>query len=67
MKKNPMNYFRGVAREAKRVRWPNKDELLPAIAVVICITVFTALFLALEDYAANTIIEQLKNAFASLR
>ncbi len=66
MKKNPINYFKGVGREAKRVKWPKKDELLPAIAVVICIMVFTAAFLSLEDLAANKIIELLKQAFANL-
>ena len=52
-----------VVKEGKRVRWPKRDELLPAIAVVICITVFTAIFLALEDLTAQNIINMLKQAF----
>ena len=64
--KNPINYFKGVGREAKRVRWPKKDQLLPSIAVVLCIVIFAALFLSLEDLAANTIIEQIKQAFKNL-
>lgn len=60
-------YFKGVAREAKRIRWPKKDAFIPAIAVVLCITVFTALFLALEDYAGGILVAQLKEAFKSIR
>lgn len=63
MKGNPITYFRGVAREAKRVRWPKREVFLPAIGVVIAITVFAAIFLVLEDLAAGTLIEQLQKAF----
>ncbi|MCI7602497.1 MAG: preprotein translocase subunit SecE [Candidatus Onthovivens sp.] len=63
MKGNPITYFRGVAREAKRVRWPKREAFLPAIGVVIAITVFAAIFLVLEDLAAGTLIEQLQKAF----
>lgn len=66
MKKSPINYFKGVGREAKRVRWPKKDELLPAIAVVLCVMIFAAVFIYLEDYAANMIINQLKEAFKNI-
>lgn len=60
---NPGKYLKEVVREGKRVRWPKREELWPAIAVVIAITVFTALFLALEDLTAQSIINQLKEAF----
>lgn len=63
MKGNPITYFRGVGREAKRVRWPKRETFLPAIGVVIAITVFAAIFLVLEDLAAGTLIEQLQKAF----
>lgn len=63
MKGNPITYFRGVAREAKRVRRPKREVFLPAIGVVIAITVFAAIFLVLEDLAAGTLIEQLQKAF----
>lgn len=63
MKGNPITYFRGVAREAKRVRRPKKEAFLPTIGVVIAITVFAAIFLVLEDLAAGTLIEQLQKAF----
>lgn len=60
-------YFKGVWKEMKRIKWPSKEKFVPSIIVVICITVFAGLFLAVEDLAAATLIEQLRNAFSSLR
>lgn len=60
---SPGKYLKEVVKEGKRVRWPKKDTLLPSIAVVICIMVFAAAFLALEDLAVANIINQLKAAF----
>ena len=67
MKGNPITYFKGVARESKRVRWPKKDIFLPAVGVVVLITVIAALFLVLEDLAAGTLIEQLIEAFKLMK
>ncbi len=61
------NYFKGVFREGKRVRWPKKDVFFPAVAVVICITLFAAIFLVLEDYASGILVAQLRDAFESIR
>jgi preprotein translocase SecE subunit len=52
-----------VVKEGKRVRWPSREVLWPAIAVVIAISVFAAVFLALEDLTAYQLIQQLENAF----
>lgn len=60
---NPGKYLKEVVKEGKRVRWPKRDELWPSIAVVLVITIFVALFLALEDLTAQSIINQLKDAF----
>ncbi len=60
---NPGKYLKEVVKEGKRVRWPKRDELWPAIAVVLVITIFVAVFLALEDLTAQSIINQLKDAF----
>ncbi len=59
-------YFKEVAREGRRVRWPNREQLLPALGVVLLIAIFTALFLMLEDLASGTLIQQLHNAFSSI-
>jgi preprotein translocase SecE subunit len=48
----PHKYMKEVVKEGKRVRWPSREELWPAIAVVIAISVFAAVFLALEDLTA---------------
>jgi len=60
---NPGKYLKEVVKEGKRVRWPKREELWPSIAVVLVITIFVALFLALEDLTAQNIINQLKDAF----
>jgi preprotein translocase subunit SecE len=62
-----VRYFKGVRKESRRVRWPKKDEFLPAIVTVIIITVFVAVFLMVEDLAAGTLINQLRDAFSSIR
>ena len=65
--KKILGYFKGVAHEAKRVRWPKRKELFAAIAVVLIITVFAATFLTLEDYASQILVAQLRQAFESMR
>ncbi len=59
----PAKYIKEVVKEGKRVRWPKRDQLWPSVVVVICISLFVALFLALEDLTAASIISQLKSAF----
>ena len=39
-------YFKGVFKEGKRIKWPKKDVFLSSLAVVLCITIFAAMFLA---------------------
>ncbi len=43
-------YFRGVAEEAKRVRWPDQKTLWRAVAVVLVISIIAALATVLSDY-----------------
>lgn len=57
-------YTKEVVREGKRVRWPNAETFWPAFAVVIVISVFAALVLALEDYGAKELLSQLERAFS---
>lgn len=64
--KKVLRYFRGVGREAKRVKWPTVDVFFPSMIVVIIIAVFAGIFLSIEDYAANIIIEQLRQAFEGM-
>jgi preprotein translocase SecE subunit len=59
----PGKYIKEVAKEGKRVRWPKREQLIPMIVVVIAISAFAAIFLALEDLTAASMINQLKSAF----
>lgn len=60
---SPKKYAKEVVKEGKRIRWPKRDELWPAIVTVIVIAVFVAIFLSIWDLLAANIISQLKNAF----
>jgi len=57
------NFAGGVVKEAKRVRWPKRDVLVPSIIVVVVIAVVMGLLLFAEDLAGNKLIEILKDAF----
>lgn len=59
----PNKYLKEVVKQGRRVRWPTREQLWPAIGVVIAISVFAALFLELEDLTAYNLIQQLKSAF----
>lgn len=50
-------YFRGVAEEAHRVRWPSAKELWPSVGIVIGVTVICAIVLAISDYLALMILQ----------
>jgi preprotein translocase SecE subunit len=64
---NVKKFFQEVAREAKRVRWPETNTLLSSIFIVIVITVFSAFALTLEDLAVAELLGQIRAAFESLR
>lgn len=59
----PIKYTREVIKEGKRVRWPKQDILWKTIITVVIISAFAAIVLSLEDYAAGSLINQLKSAF----
>ena len=61
----PKKYAQEVIKEGKRVRWPKRDQFVPALiaAVVICVT--CALVLSMWDWVAGTLIQQLKNVFGT--
>lgn len=64
--KSILRYFKGVGREAKRIKWPESNKFISAIIVVVIIAVFAGVFLSLEDYASQVILEQLRQAFESI-
>ena len=60
------SYTKGVVKEAKRIRWPKNDVLVPSIIVVVVIALFAGFLLFAEDAAGAKLIEILKDAFASM-
>lgn len=38
------NFFKGVVREIKRIRWPSKDDMIQNTATVVIFSAFFALF-----------------------
>jgi len=59
----PVKYTKEVVKEAKRIRWPKRDEWIKVVIVVVVIAAFAALVLSLEDLAAGSLISQLRQAF----
>lgn len=59
-------YASGVIKEGKRVRWPKRDVLVPAILTVVIVSVFFGIMLLLEDWAGNSLLDIIKNAFSGL-
>ena len=52
-----------VVKEGKRVRWPKRDVLVPAIIVVVVITAIVSMILFGEDALGKKLIDTLKGAF----
>ena len=61
------SYAKGVIKEGKRVRWPKRDTLIPAIIFIVVIAAVTGLLLWGEDVAGNKLIQILKDAFNDLK
>ena len=53
-----------VVKEGKRVRWPKRDVLVPAIIVVVVITAIVSMILFGEDALGKKLIDTLKSAFS---
>ena len=56
-------FTQDVIKEGKRVRWPKRDVLLPAILVVVVIAAITGLLLMGEDALGKSLIDVLKDTF----
>ena len=59
-------YVGEVIKEGKRVRWPKRDQFIPAFVSAVIICAFCALVLSLEDLAAGSLIGQLRELFKTL-
>lgn len=58
-------YFRGVAEQAKMVRWPKRKELLRAVGIVLIVVSVAAIALTLSDGIVGGLLKALDNQFAS--
>ena len=58
-------YFRGVAEEARRIRWPNQKLLWKSVAIVLTIAIVSALFIVLSDFLTLYINRGFSNAFST--
>ncbi len=52
------NYFKEVRGEMKHVSWPTQRQALVYTIVVILVSLITALYLGLWDYAFSLIIKK---------
>ena len=64
---NLQKWISDVTKEAKKVRWPKADTLIPSILIVLSIATFAAFFLNIEDLAVAELLGQLREAFGNLR
>ena len=58
-------FAQDVIKEGKRVRWPKREVLVPAIIVVVVIAALTGLLLMGEDALGKGLIDVLKKTFNS--
>lgn len=49
-------YFKGVKTELKKVIWPNKSELLKYSALVLVLSIISALFIYLFDFIIHKLL-----------
>ena len=60
-------YFRGVGEEARRIRWPNQKLLWRSVAIVLVISIVSALAILFSDWIAAEIMKSFEEAFPKPR
>ena len=58
-------FWKGVKAEFKKIIWPARETLLKQLAAVLCVTVITALLIAVIDFGAQNLIDLLTTFKAS--
>ncbi len=56
-------YFQGVWKQGKMVRWPKRKELATAVATVLCVVIFVAICLVVDDLIISKLLQDLDGAF----
>lgn len=54
-----LNYFKDVRSEMKHVSWPSRTQTIMYTIVVIVVSLVTATYLGLLDYAFSAIIQKI--------
>ena len=52
-------FWKGVKAEFKKIIWPDRDTLVKQLVAVLCVTVITAVLIAVIDFGAQNLIELL--------
>ena len=60
-------YSNEVVKEAKRVRWPKREVLLPTLVVVLVIVFLAASILFLEDIAVGKLLGEIERVFQGFK
>lgn len=60
-------YSTEVVKEAKRVRWPKREVLLPTLVVVLVIVFLAASILFLEDIAVGKLLGEIERVFQGFK
>lgn len=55
--KSIKNFFKGVYKEMKRVRWPKGEVLVKTVATVIVFAIFFGAYLVLTDYTVLQLLQ----------
>ena len=58
-------FWKGVKAEFKKIIWPDRETLIKQLVAVLCVTVVTAVLIAIIDFGAQNIIELLTTFKAS--
>ena len=58
-------FWKGVKAEFKKIIWSDRETLLKQLAAVLCVTVITALLIAVIDFGAQNLIDLLTTFKAS--
>lgn len=57
--KKPGGFFKGVRTEFGKIIWPGRETMARQLVAVVCVTVVTALLIAVIDYGAQNLIDVL--------
>ena len=52
-------FWKGVKTEFRKIIWPDRDTLVKQLIAVLCVTVISALIIAVIDFGAQNLIEWL--------